>query len=131
MLIVGGGGGGAVIVKLGPVPVCPPVTTVTGPVLGKLPGVGSVAVIDPALQADVVAVIPLNRTVPLAPRLVPAMTTCVPGVALLMAAPPVVVYPLIIGADGPPSGVPGAVIVNVGPVAVWPPVVAVNEPDEG
>ena len=78
------------MVNVPPVAVCPPVVTVTDPLLGKLDGAGTVAVIDVALHALVVAVSPLKLTVPDVPRLAPAMITCVPGAALVMAVPLVV-----------------------------------------
>ena len=79
-----------------------------------------------AVQLEMVALMLLKLTVPEVPRLAPAMTIDVPGIALVIEVPPVVRYPLIEGAGGGEVDVPELVMVKEGPVAVTPPVVAVN-----
>src|SRR5438105_942012 len=76
-----------------------------------------------AAQAVVAAVIPLNCTVPDVPRFVPTITNALPAGALVIGTPVVVWYPVMTGS--------GAVIVNVGPVALCPPTVMTTGPASG
>ena len=73
--------------KEDPIAVWPPVTTRTGPVFGYGAAAGSVTVIVEAVQAEVVAAIPLNVTLPDEPRLEPAITMDVPDAPLVTLVP--------------------------------------------
>src|SRR5687767_14259652 len=68
-------GAGVLTVKVTPLLTWPPTVTTTGPVVAPL---GTVAVMLVAVQFDVVACTPLKVTVPLVPKLPPAIVTLVP-----------------------------------------------------
>src|SRR5437773_1166365 len=85
--------GAEVTVKFTPLLATPPTVTTTLPVVAPL---GTDATMLVALQLVVVAVVPLNVTAPVVPKLVPVMVTAVP-------TGPVVGFRLVIvGAVPPP-----------------------------
>src|ERR1700674_3830241 len=105
-------GGGAVTVNVTPALACPPAVTTTGPVVAPA---GTVTPMLVAVQLVVAAAVPLNVTVPAAPKFVPAIVTAVPmgplfGVRLVI------------------TGAGGADTVNVTPALACPPTVTTTGP---
>jgi hypothetical protein len=103
-------------VKIMPLLVWPPTVTVTSPVVAPL-GTGATTLV--ALQLVGVAAAPLNLTVLVpcvVPKFVPVIVTGVP------TRPEVTERLVMLGAGG------GTVTVNVTPLLLWPPTVAVTVP---